>query len=42
MAMLTFEVTSDCLVLENGEIALTGTSAQLRGDERVRRVYLGL
>jgi branched-chain amino acid transport system ATP-binding protein len=41
-AMLTFEVTSDCLVLENGEIALTGTSAQLRGDERVRRVYLGL
>jgi branched-chain amino acid transport system ATP-binding protein len=41
-AMLTFEVTSDCLVLENGEVALAGTSAQLRGDPQVRRVYLGL
>jgi ABC-type branched-subunit amino acid transport system ATPase component len=28
--MLTFEVTSDCLVLENGEIALAGASAELR------------
>ena len=39
--MLTFEAT-DCLVLENGEIALTGTSAELRDDPQVRRVYLGL
>ena len=30
--MLTFEATSQCLVLENGEIALTGTSAELRGN----------
>lgn len=41
-AMLTFEATSDCLVLENGEVAMTGTSAALRDDPRVRQVYLGL
>ena len=41
-AMLTFEATSDCLVLENGEIALTGTSAELRTNPRIRRLYLGL
>jgi len=41
-AMLTFEATSHCLVLENGEIALTGTSAELRGNPRIRRLYLGL
>jgi branched-chain amino acid transport system ATP-binding protein len=41
-AMLTFEVTSECLVLENGEVAMTGTSAALRGDPEIRRVYLGL
>jgi branched-chain amino acid transport system ATP-binding protein len=41
-AKLTFEATGDCLVMENGEVALTGTSARLREDVRVRRVYLGL
>jgi branched-chain amino acid transport system ATP-binding protein len=41
-AMLTFEVTTDCLVLENGEVVLAGTADRLRTDERVRRVYLGL
>jgi branched-chain amino acid transport system ATP-binding protein len=41
-AMLTFEVTSECLVLESGAVAMTGTAAQLRDDERVRRVYLGI
>ncbi len=41
-AMLTFEATSHCLVLENGEIALTGTSAELRASPRIRRLYLGL
>jgi branched-chain amino acid transport system ATP-binding protein len=41
-AKLTFEATSDCLVMENGEVAMTGTSAQLREDVRVRRIYLGL
>jgi branched-chain amino acid transport system ATP-binding protein len=41
-AMLTFEVTSSCLVLENGSVAMTGTSATLRDDPRVRKIYLGL
>jgi len=41
-ARLTFEATSDCLVMENGEVAMTGTSAQLRHDTRVRKIYLGL
>ena len=41
-AKLTFEATSRCLVVENGEVAMTGTSAQLRHDPRVRRIYLGL
>jgi branched-chain amino acid transport system ATP-binding protein len=41
-AKLTFGVTSTCFVLENGEIALTGSSDQLRHDPRIRRVYLGL
>ncbi|ROO87177.1 branched-chain amino acid transport system ATP-binding protein [Actinocorallia herbida] len=41
-AKLTFEATSECLVMENGEVAMTGTSAELRTDVRVRRIYLGL
>jgi branched-chain amino acid transport system ATP-binding protein len=41
-AMLTFEATNDCLVLENGEVALSGSSAELSGNARVRSVYLGL
>ncbi len=41
-AMLTFEATTDCLVLENGELALTGTSSELRDNSRVRSVYLGV
>jgi branched-chain amino acid transport system ATP-binding protein len=41
-AKLTFEATSDCVVMENGEVAMTGTSRQLRDDVRVRRIYLGL
>jgi branched-chain amino acid transport system ATP-binding protein len=41
-AKLTFEATSDCLVMENGEVVMTGTSAELRDDVRVRRIYLGL
>ena len=31
-----------CLVMENGEVAMTGTSKELRHDARVRRIYLGL
>jgi branched-chain amino acid transport system ATP-binding protein len=41
-AKLTFEATSDCVVMENGEVAMTGTSRELRDDVRVRRIYLGL
>ncbi|MFI7701523.1 ABC transporter ATP-binding protein [Nonomuraea sp. NPDC049480] len=41
-AKLTFDVTTTCLVMENGEIAATGTSAELRDDPQVRRIYLGL
>jgi branched-chain amino acid transport system ATP-binding protein len=41
-AKLTFEATSDCLVMENGTVAMTGTAAELRNDPRVRRIYLGL
>jgi branched-chain amino acid transport system ATP-binding protein len=28
--------------MENGEVAMTGTSAELRDDPRVRQIYLGL
>jgi len=41
-AKLTFDVTTSCLVMENGAIAATGTSAELRDDPQVRRIYLGL
>jgi branched-chain amino acid transport system ATP-binding protein len=41
-AMLAFAATSHCLVLENGEIALSGPSADLRTNPRIRRLYLGL
>jgi branched-chain amino acid transport system ATP-binding protein len=41
-AKLTFEVTTTCLVMENGEIAATGTSRDLQHDPQVRRIYLGL
>ena len=41
-AKLTFEATSDCVVMENGEVAMTGTSQELRENVQVRRIYLGL
>ena len=41
-AKLTFEATGNCLVVENGEVAMTGSSDQLRHDPQVRRIYLGL
>ncbi|WP_326777360.1 ABC transporter ATP-binding protein [Streptomyces sp. NBC_01445] len=41
-AKLTFGVTSHCIVMENGEAAMTGTSSALSHDPRVREVYLGL
>ncbi|GAA2334097.1 ABC transporter ATP-binding protein [Streptomyces kunmingensis] len=41
-AKLTFGVTSHCIVMENGEAAMAGSSAELSHDHRVREVYLGL
>ena len=41
-AKLTFEATSTCLVMENGEVAMSGRSADLTHDTRVRKIYLGL
>ena len=41
-AMLTFETTTDCLVLENGEIALSGPAAELSRNSRVRSIYIGV
>jgi len=41
-AKLTFEATSSCLVVENGEVAMSDTADQLRHDPRVRRIYLGM
>ncbi|MEV0646308.1 ABC transporter ATP-binding protein [Phytomonospora sp. NPDC050363] len=41
-AKLTFEAASQCLVVENGAVALSGTSQELQHDPRVRKIYLGL
>jgi branched-chain amino acid transport system ATP-binding protein len=41
-AKLTFEAATTCLVMENGEVAMTGTSTQMSRDPEVRRIYLGL
>ena len=41
-AMLTFETTTNCLVLENGEVALAGSAADLSRNPRVRSVYIGV
>jgi branched-chain amino acid transport system ATP-binding protein len=41
-AKLTFEATSTCLVVENGRVAMTGTSGELQHNARVRQIYLGL
>jgi branched-chain amino acid transport system ATP-binding protein len=41
-AKLTFEATSTCLVVENGTVAISGTSQELQHDTRVRKIYLGL
>jgi branched-chain amino acid transport system ATP-binding protein len=41
-AKLTFEVATTCLVMENGSVAMAGSSAELRHDDRVRKIYLGL
>ena len=40
--MLTFETTTYCLVLENGEVALSDSVADLSRNARVRSIYIGL
>ena len=40
-AYLTLQHADRAYVLENGEIALSGTAAELTADERVRAIYLG-
>ena len=40
-ARIALNASSRAYVLEVGRVALTGTSAELRGDESIRRSYLG-
>jgi branched-chain amino acid transport system ATP-binding protein len=40
-AFLTLQHADRAYVLENGEIALSGTAAELNADPRVRAIYLG-
>jgi branched-chain amino acid transport system ATP-binding protein len=40
-AYLTLQHADRAYVLENGEIALTGTAPELNADPRVRAIYLG-
>ncbi|MBI4638525.1 MAG: ABC transporter ATP-binding protein [Candidatus Rokubacteria bacterium] len=41
-ARLALGVARQCYVLQNGRIAIQGTSAELLQDEQVRRSYLGI
>jgi branched-chain amino acid transport system ATP-binding protein len=41
-AKLTFEATTQCFVMENGEIVMAGAADELRHDPRVRQIYLGI
>ena len=40
-AIAALDVASRAYVLETGRVAVTGTSEELRGEETVRRTYLG-
>jgi len=40
-ANLAFTLVDSAVVLETGRIALTGSSAELRGMDEIRRAYLG-
>jgi branched-chain amino acid transport system ATP-binding protein len=40
-ARLALDVSSQAYVLEVGRVAVTGASAELQGNESVRRSYLG-
>jgi branched-chain amino acid transport system ATP-binding protein len=41
-AKVTFSITEQCVVLENGRRVKHGPSSQLRQDPEVRRIYLGI
>jgi branched-chain amino acid transport system ATP-binding protein len=41
-AKLTFEATTHCFVMENGEFVMDGPADDLRHDAQVRRIYLGI
>lgn len=41
-AKLTFEATTQCYVMENGEVVMDGPADRLRHDPRVRQIYLGI
>jgi branched-chain amino acid transport system ATP-binding protein len=41
-AQVTFTLAEQCIVLENGRRVKEGSSATLRGDPDVRRIYLGI
>ena len=38
----SLEIAARAYVLENGVVTLSGTGAELLGDDRVRKAYLGL
>ena len=41
-AHVTFSLAEECVVLENGRRVKQGSSAVLRNDPEVRRIYLGI
>lgn len=41
-ALNTLRVAQRVLVLENGQVARTGPSAELRDDDHIRKIYLGV
>jgi branched-chain amino acid transport system ATP-binding protein len=41
-ASLALEVAQDAYLLETGRVVLSGPTGQIRRDENVRRIYLGV
>ena len=41
-ASVALDISSRCYVLEQGHVVLSGSSRELRTDDRVRRAYLGM
>lgn len=41
-ASMALNLAEDAFVLENGEVVLEGSAAELRNDDNVRRAYLGV